>query len=444
MRQFVPRRERPATTRGALIALSIALCLPAAAQAQTTLAVLGFEPIEVPDDVANQVTQALRQRASQARQLKLVPGKSLVELKLTFGCLDEAPACMAPIGSSMGVEKLLYGAVRKGRGGYAVTVKYFDVGRQRIENEQTFQVLRADATASGLRAAADHWFSAVTGLRNVASVRISASVAGSKVYVDDRPAGTASGFEPVTVADLDPGRHAIRVEHKGYKPFKSTVRVAAGDALEVNAQLEKIEEELAPVGPTGPTGPTGPVAPTGPTTPSPESPGRASRIAFWSTAGAAVVTVAVAGIAAWKVSDIGDQKTAAMRAACNANPNDPSCLSFQPNTFCDAHPSDPSCYYYIVGNDACAAANKVNKETSRPRNQAVADLCSDGKSWATTTWVLFPIAGAFAVASGYFFWNGYLRGGNAEKPGTTAFIKRIQLAPILGPGTAAMSAEVRF
>jgi TolB-like protein len=432
----------------ALVALSSALCTPAVARSQTTVAVLGFEPIEVPEDVANQVTQALRQRASQARQVKVVAGKALVELKLTFGCLDEAPACMAPIGGSLGAEKLLFGAVRKGRGGYAVTVKYFDVGRQRVENEQTFQVLRSEANAAGLKTAADHWFGAVTGLKNGATLRIAASAAGAKIYVDDKLVGTASGFEPVTVGDLEPGRHAVRVERKGYKTYRETVRVAAGDSADVNAQLEK-EEEIAPLGPPGPTGPGGPTgvpAPTGPGGPlagGTEAPGRASRIAFWSTAGAAVVTVAIAGYAAWKVSDLGNQKTQAMQAACKNTPTDPSCLAYSPDAGCEANPNDWRCYYYIFGNDACTAARKVNVNTGQARNPTVADLCSEGQSWATTTWVLFPIAGAFAVASGYFLWNGYIRGGGTSER-QSALVRNLTLSPVIGPGTAAMSAELRF
>ena len=72
-------------------------------------------------------------------------------------------------------------------------------------------------------------------------------------------------------------------------------------------------------------------------------------------------------------------------------------------------------------------------------------FCSDGKSWATATWVLFPVAGAFAVASGYFFWNGYLRGGTAERPERgSSLVRRLYLTPVVGPGTAAMSAELRF
>jgi TolB-like protein len=426
----------------ALVALAIALGLPAAARSQTSVAVLGFEPMEVPDEVAAQVTVALKQRASETKGVKVIGGKSLVELKLTFGCLDEATGCMQQIGQSLGADKLLYGAVRKSRGGgYAVTVKYFDVARGRIENEQTFQLVKSDANAAAIKAAADHWFGAVTGLKSSAALRISASVADATIYVDDKPAGTSSGFAPVVVSELGPGRHTVRVERKGFKPYSETVTVAAGDTVDVNAQLEK-EVDLGAISPSGPSGP---LAPTGPTTTPTESPNTASRIAFWSTAGAAVVTVAVAGFAAWKVSDLGSQKTKAMRTACAANPNDPACLSYTPNSYCDTHPTDAACSNYVPGNDACAAANKINPVTGKARNATVGGLCSDGKSWATATWVLFPIAGAFAVASGYFFWNGYLRGAPSERPERAgSLVRRLSLSPIVGPGVAAMAAELRF
>src|SRR5881392_1347033 len=70
---------------------------PAAAEgADTPTAVLGFEPLEgAPDNVATEITDALRQRVAATKGLQLVQGKDLVEVKLVFSCPDEAPGCMA-------------------------------------------------------------------------------------------------------------------------------------------------------------------------------------------------------------------------------------------------------------------------------------------------------------------------------------------------------------
>jgi hypothetical protein len=423
----------------ALVALLVVLGGSAVARAQTSVAVLGFEPIEVPEDVAVQVTQALRARAIQAR-LRVLPGKPLVEMKLVFGCLDEAPGCMSQIGTSLGARKLLYGAVRKSRVGYAVTIKLLDAARGRIENQQTYQLSRADARDPALiRGHVDEWFVAVTGIQSTGKLRVTASVAGAKVFIDDRPIGTVAGPERVVIVSVPPGRHDVAVEARNYQRFTAVVRVSPGETLEVSAYLEREAGHGLP----GPTGPSGVVAPTGPTPGGGgESPGRLSRIAFWSTAAAAVATFAVAGYAAWKVGDLGDSKLAQMQADCVADPYGPSCLRYIPS--CGDSTAGEACRYNVPGNDACAAAGSRDPLTGLPRNSRVADACSDGKSWATATWVLFPIAGAFTAAAGYFFWTGYISKGTAEKDKSTSARLRLRLEPVVGPGLTAISASLRF
>lgn len=425
-----------------LVALLAMLAVPAAARAQSSLAVLGFEPIDVPEEVANLVTTGLRVRAATVR-LRVVPGKPLVEMKLVFGCLDEAPACMAQIGQSLGAEKLLYGTVRKSRTGYSVTLKYLDVGRARLENEQTFQLVKGDAREAPLRPHVEKWFAAVTGLKATGVLRITPSVAGAKVVVDDTVIGTSSGLAPVIASDLRPGKHEIVVTAPKHKRFSASVRVAAGETLELNAQLEKEEEPIGPVGPTGPTGivaptgPTGIIAPTGTT----ESPGRASRIAAWTTGGAAIAAYIVGAVAAVKVGSVADSKKSQMIADCAADPKGPACLRVIPG--CDQPGADPiACRYNVAGNDACRAASTLVSDTGQPRNARVADLCKEGKSWATATWVVFPIAGALTAVSGYFFWTGYLGKKPVNKEKQTAL--RLRLEPVLGPGLSAVAATLEF
>jgi hypothetical protein len=425
----------------ALVALLAMLAVPAAASAQVSVAVLGFEPIEVPEDVANLVTQSLRTRAAAAK-LRVVQGKPLVEMKLVFGCLDEAPACMAQIGSSLSAEKLLYGAVRKSRTGYSVTLKYLDVSKARLENEQTFQLVKGDAREASLRAHVEKWFAAVTGLKATGTLRITPSVAGAKVTVDDVVVGTSTGLAPVIAGDLRPGKHEIVVVAPKHKRFSASVRLAAGEALEVNAQLEKEEEPIGP-GPTGPTGPTGTIAPTGivaPTGTTTETPGRGARIAAWSTGGAAVAAYVVGIVAAVKVKSVGNDKLKQMQAACAIDPNGAGCLRVIPE--CNGANDTPGCYYNVPGNDACAAAASLDRN-GQIRNSRVSDLCKQGKSWATATWVVFPIAGALTALSGYFFWSGYLGKKPADKEKHVARL-RLRFEPVVGPGVSAVLATLDF
>jgi hypothetical protein len=425
----------------ALVALLALLAVPAVARAQTSVSVLGFEPIEVPEDVTNLVTTGLRVRAATAK-LRVVPGKPLVEMKLVFGCLDEAPTCMAQIGSSLQAEKLLYGAVRKSRTGYSVTLKYLDVAKARIENEQTFQLVKSDAREASLRPLIEKWFAAVTGVKSTGMLRITPSVAGARVTVDDVVIGTSSGLAPVVASDLRPGKHEIVVTAPKHKRFSASVRLAAGETLEVNAQLEREEEPLGPTGPTGivaPTGPTGIVAPTGPTT---ERPGGGARIAAWTTGGSAVAAYIVGIVAAVRVKSLGNDKLKQMQSACSADPNGPACLRVMPE--CAPGDTSGNCYYNVQGNDACAAANSPRKDGAGQRNPKVADLCSEGKSWATATWVVFPIAGALTALSGYFFWSGYFGKKPVDKEKHVAARLRLRFEPVVGPGISAVMATFNF
>ena len=426
----------------ALVALLAMFAVPAAARAQVSVSVLGFEPIEVPEDVTTLVTQGLRTRAMAAK-LRVVPGKPLVEMKLVFGCLDEAPACMAQIGASLGAEKLLYGAVRKSRTGYSVTLKYLDVGKAHLENEQTFQLVKGDAREAPLRPHVDKWFAAVTGLKSTGTLRITPSVAGAKVSVDEVVIGTSSGLAPIVAGDLRPGKHEILVVAPKHKRFSASVRLAAGETLEVNAQLEKEEEPIGPVGPVGPTGPTAPtgiVAPTGTTT---ETPGRGSRIAAWTTGGAAVAAYIVGIAAAVKVKSLGNDKLHVIQKACSLDANAPECLRVRPE--CNGSDTAPGCFLNVKGNDACAAA-RLPRSTADAgqRNSRVVDLCNEGKSWATATWVVFPIAGALTALSGYFFWTGYLGKKPADKEKHVAARLRLRFEPVVGPGISAVMATLDF
>src|SRR4051812_31335670 len=76
-------------------------------------AVLGFEALDgAPDNVGAEITDALRQRVAATKGYQLVQGKDLVEVKLVFSCPDEAPACMAQAGKSMGATRLIFGNVK--------------------------------------------------------------------------------------------------------------------------------------------------------------------------------------------------------------------------------------------------------------------------------------------------------------------------------------------
>ncbi len=71
------------------------------------------------------------------------------------------------------------------------------------------------------------------------SIKITSNPSGAKIY--------GSGIRlqnrtPYTMADLVPGSYKIELIKDGYKEYKTTVKVAAGEEAEVNAVLEKVTD----------------------------------------------------------------------------------------------------------------------------------------------------------------------------------------------------------
>src|SRR6516162_10620364 len=161
----------------------------AAAEAGIPTAVLGFEPLEgVPDTLAAEVTDALRQRVAATKDYQLLQGKDLVEVKLVFACPDEAPACLSQAGKSLGASKLIFGNVKLVGDVYQVTVKMLDVNRAVVEAFTADTIPKKRADASGLRALAPGWMAKLTG-KGGGTIQVRSNLAGAAVSLDGTHVG---------------------------------------------------------------------------------------------------------------------------------------------------------------------------------------------------------------------------------------------------------------
>ncbi len=93
---------------------ALALALVAAPARAEPIVVLGVEAVGVPDAQAQALTDALRAELKKRPTVQVMPGKDYVEMKLLFGCTDEAQlgACMAQVGKSLVADRLLLGTLR--------------------------------------------------------------------------------------------------------------------------------------------------------------------------------------------------------------------------------------------------------------------------------------------------------------------------------------------
>src|SRR5260221_2194969 len=143
----------------------------ASAEPDAATAVLGVEALEgAPDNVASEITDALRERVASSHGYQLVQGKDLVEVKLVFSCPDEGAACMSQAGKSMGATKLIFGNVKRAGADYQVTLKLLDVNKASVDAWATETLPRRKAEPSVFRTLAPAWFPKLTGKGSTAAL----------------------------------------------------------------------------------------------------------------------------------------------------------------------------------------------------------------------------------------------------------------------------------
>jgi hypothetical protein len=363
-----------------LLILAPVAVLPAAravaAEAIPT-AVLGFEPLEgVPETLAADVTDALRQRVAATKEYQLLQGKDLVEVKLVFACPDEAPACLSQAGKSLGASKLIFGNVKKAGGDYQVTVKLLDVNRAVVESFTTDTVSGGRANATALRQLAPIWLGKLSG-KGSGTISVRANFAGAAVSLDGTKVGV-TGTAPVVISDVSPGKHEVAVEKSGYTTTKQEFTLAAGQSLPLTLDLSPVSVEVPKPEPGGAAAHP---PPGGSETESPgEGGSRAgARVGFWVAVAGTIASGALALKFGLDVKDINQQLDQYRRFSCSSSPTG----------LCD-NKGEPA-----------APLTADQKST-------VATKTDTGNRDQTLQWVFVGVGGAFAVAGGYLLYKGYL------------------------------------
>ncbi len=158
------RRYRRGLFCAGLLAVAVAAFPLAAAHAAPrngSVAVLGLEPVDVPESLTQAVTDAVRQRAT-AGGLRVVAAKDFVELKMVFNCDGESPSCMAQAGKSLGADLLVYGSVKRGgKGELQVALKLLDVGSGSIQQFINESIPQAALEGAALKSTSTRWFNAL-------------------------------------------------------------------------------------------------------------------------------------------------------------------------------------------------------------------------------------------------------------------------------------------
>jgi len=381
----------------------------AAAEAGTPTAVLGLEPLEgVPDTLAVDITDALRQRVAATKDYQLLQGKDLVEVKLVFACPDEAPACLSQAGKSLGASKLIFGNVKKTGNDFQVTIKLLDVSRAVVESFTTDTVPGGRANATALRQLAPVWLAKLSGKGN-GSISVRSNFAGAAVSLDGTRVGV-TGTAPVVVSDLSPGKHEVAVEKSGYTTTKQEFTLAAGQSLPLTLDLSPVSVEVPKVqGEHAAQGPGSGEPPTGD-----ETSHTGAQVGFWVAVVGTAVSAALAVKFGLDVKDINQQLDAYRRFNCGASTG------------------------------VCDASGNPAQPLTPAQNSTKTNLLDQGNRDQTLQWVFVGVGGAFAVAGGYFLYKGYLSSDGAHDGSQSASNHGLRIFPTATASTRGIMAEFDF
>jgi hypothetical protein len=359
-------------------ALTLVLAAHASgAEGDVPTAVLGLEPLEgVPDSVAAEITDALRQRIAGTKGHQLVQGKDLVEVKLVFSCSDEAPACMAQAGKSMGASKLVFGNVKRAGNDYVVTLKLLDANRGTIESWATETVPRKRADSAVFRSLAPAWLATLTGKGAGAggNLQVRANVGGGTVSLDGKRVGV-TGSDPLAIPDVAPGHHEVSVEKSGYTTTKQEFTLAAGQSLPLSLTLSPVSADVG-AGEAPPSLVQQPIEAERP----PEGSRTLSRAGFWISV---VGEVAAAGLALNFGNEVrlkNSQLDPYRRFAC------------------------PQSSTGLCGTQQAPEAQPLTLAQKQMRDT----LVEEGNRAQTLQWVCVGLIFPVAVAGVYFLYKGYL------------------------------------
>ena len=427
MRPFLKRPALLCHGRIALLGLVGFLPLLSAATvhaAEPQISVLGLEAIEVPEPLAQGLTDALRQRAAGTTGLKVLPGKDLIEMKMVFGCDENAPTCMAQAGRSLGADKLLYGTLRKGKGGnIAVALRLLDVKNATIERQINESVARKDLSPA--QALAARYFSTLVDIDSKPVLNVISDTPGAHVDVD----GMDRGATPVTLRDLSPGTHTVAISQPGREATTKTIELRAGGTFEINVQLEAAKVVVVTPPPLTPP-PPGVVAPPSVVAPAtstpPRRPGRVAKIAG-ITAGVAAVVMGAVAIYTWRtysgLEDTAHGNLETMRSSLGGNVSSAQRDFFQ----------KPSC-------------NVPDGLFSGAALDAYKQNCSSGQSNANATTALWVVAGALAAGGVVALVVGdhQDRKAAAERQKKSGVQQSLQIVPVFGKEGGGVQAAFEF
>lgn len=223
------------------LVIGCALCLTAPAFAQTTAIVLGIRSVEGDDDVAHDVTQALRGAASSKTGWTVSPREvSMTQMTLANGCEEVDAACLSQIAKALEVSRIVYGTLRRTSAqadyDYELTVSIFDAESGSIARTLNEAIPRAQVSFQAMGDRAERLIKRLATAGHEGVIVVAANVTDADVRLDGEPVGRTSE-QPLRLEGVSPGEHKVEIQASGHAPHLSRVTVEAGGEASVHAEL---------------------------------------------------------------------------------------------------------------------------------------------------------------------------------------------------------------
>lgn len=426
------------TIRGAFCLLALFCCMAPglASAAQVSVGLLGIDGASVEPGMGQALTDALRKHLPSLPNMRVeMKHQDLSEVKLVFGCTDEKPACMAKVGRSLGVDRLIFGTIRKlpQATTYTVSLKQLNVVDSTIEKYITEAVptesLRADSPQ--LNELVGRWLPALLNDTSRGGFRILTEPSGASVQLDGVPLGQT----PLAFGEVEIGAHTVRIEKAGFPPIVRTITVRGGQSDELSINLMNPGEAATNPAPASSPSDKGGMLMN-------KSLSRGLRIGAYVAAGIAGVA-AISAIGTWRAYS-GAQDAASMQL----NPLYDRLL---------ANGTLSQYTNFFGSSQALSTCASVATLMGDANYQGYLSECRRGNSLASATtglWVVTGVFGALSLTAGLL--SSLRQSDVSESPAPTKKPegaspkggqlgpRLVDISPVISPEGIAASATVRF
>jgi len=221
-----------------------------AAAQQAEVVVLGVRSVEGDDDVAHDLTTALRDAAQEISAWQVSPtAVSMAQMALAHGCEEVDVACLADIAKGLSADLVVYGTLRRNSAredfDFAFNLSLFNAQSGAIQNSIDDTIVRRDTTKGALGPRAKRLVARLSGTEapaeetdaSLGTLIVRSNIDTADVLINDQPVGTLQGGV-LQYDGLQEGMYRVELRAHGYAPFVKTVRIKAGERFDVEAAMQ--------------------------------------------------------------------------------------------------------------------------------------------------------------------------------------------------------------